>query len=209
MKTASFSHCVVVACAIGLCLTGCKLLKPTANVPRSFVLTPIPSHPESLQPGVTNVVIGIRPVKMAGYLSTKGFAMRRGSNEIVYLEQVQWAERLDNALQRVIASNLGTLVPTDQVRLSLWGAESVSFQIDVNVERFDVDSQGQATLTAWWRVLASTGELIDSGRFVGERKGPSPEKSTEGAAASLSSLVGDFSKNLAEVIKHAPKQRTE
>jgi uncharacterized lipoprotein YmbA len=148
------------------------------------------------------MVVGVRQIKMPGYLSEKAFAVRHEPNEIVYLESVQWAERLDTAFQRVLAADLGTLIPTDQVRLSLWGPEAVAVEIDLNIERFDVDSDGQAVLMAWWRVLSPGGEkVLASGRFSATRKGPSPEKDPRGAAASMSALASDIAERLAQAIK--------
>ncbi|HXS67263.1 MAG TPA: PqiC family protein [Candidatus Polarisedimenticolia bacterium] len=203
MNTSPF-HRVAVACVLGLFLGGCSLLKPSGITPRTFVLTAAASAAET-SPGSTNIVIGIRTVKVPGYLSGKGFAMRQGSNEIVYLEDAEWAERMDNALQRVLAANLCSFIPTDQVRLSLWGAESVSAQVEVNVAQFDVDANGEAVLKAWWRVMSNKGELIDSGRFSASRKGPSPKVDANGAAASMSALVADLSHTLAQVIQRQEK----
>ena len=148
------------------------------------------------------MIVGIRPVKMPGYLSTKSFAMRQGSNQIVYLESAEWAERLDSALQRVLAANLSTLIPTDQVRLSQWAPETVAVQVEVNVERFDVDSRGEGVLMAWWRVLSSGGEkVIASGRFSATRSGPPPNADAQGAAATMSDLAADLAEKLVQAIK--------
>ncbi len=201
MNTAPSCYRVILAGVLSLCLAGCSFLKPSGITPRTYVLTPVQPGAASVPAGSTNVVIGMRPVKVPGYLSGKGFAMRNGSNEILYLEGAEWAERMDNALQRVVAANLCSLIPTDQVRLSLWNMETVSFQIEINVEQFDVDANGVAELKAWWRVLSSSGAPIASGRFSEERKGPSPKIDTDGSAASMSALVADFSEMLAQAIR--------
>ncbi len=192
------------ACAAGLCLMGCSFLKPSGVTPRTFVLTPISARPAPPPADAKKIVVGIRPVKLAGYLSAKSFAMRRGLDEIVYLDGVEWAERLDSAFQRVLAANLGALIPTDQVRLTIWGPEAVTVEIEVNVEQFDVDSHGTAVLTAWWRVLSSGGEkVLAAGRFSGSRKGPSPETDSQGAVAAMSGVAADLAEKLAQVTKSA------
>ena len=148
------------------------------------------------------MVVGMRQVKMPDYLSEKAFAMRKGSNEIVYLESSEWAERLGPGLQRVLAANLGVLIPTDQVRLSMWGAEAVTVEVEVNVERYDVDSHGQGVLMAWWRVLSPGGEkVLASGRFSATRQGPPPNKDPRGAAALMSTLATELAENLVRAIR--------
>jgi uncharacterized lipoprotein YmbA len=148
------------------------------------------------------MIVGIKKVKVPEYLSEKSFAMRKGANEIVYLESVEWAEPLGTALQRVLAADIGALVPTDQVRLSLWAPEAVTVEVEVNVERFDVDSDGEGVLKAWWRVLSSGSQkVLASGRFSATRKGPPPNTDPQGAAASMSDLAADLAEKLAQAIK--------
>jgi len=194
-------------CAVGLSLAGCSLLNPPKGITsRSFVLTPIHGPAPTAQSGPTNTIVGIRRVKMPAYLSGKPFAMRQNSNEIVYLESAEWAEPLDTALQRVLAADLGALIPTDKVRLSLWGPNDVTVEVDVNVERFDVDSHGEAVLSVWWRVLSPGGEkVLASGRFASTLKGPPPITDPGGAAASMSALAADLAQKLEETIKRGIK----
>jgi uncharacterized lipoprotein YmbA len=145
---------------------------------------------------------------MPGYLSGKGLAMRRDNNEIVYLESFEWAERLDTTLQRVLAADLGRLIPTDQVRLSRWAPEAVAVEVDVNVDRFDVDSRGEGVLMAWWLVLSPDGEkVIASGRFSASRKGSPPETDPVGASALMSHLASDMAETLARAIKESKTSR--
>jgi uncharacterized lipoprotein YmbA len=146
--------------------------------------------------------VGIHAVKMPGYLSGKAFAMRRANNEIVYLESANWAERLDTSLQRALATDLSRLIPTDQVRLTRWGAEAVTVEVDVNVDRFDVESRGEGSLVAWWRLLSPGGErVLASGKFSARRKGPPPDKDPLGASTLMSHLASDLAETLARAIK--------
>ena len=209
MNASRISFHNAALCAAALCLAGCNLLNPPKGItPRSFVLTPIPAA-SSARPGSTNVIVGIKRVKVPQYLSEKTFAVRHGANEIVHLESAEWAEPLDTALQRVLAANLCSRIPTDQVRLSLWTPGTVTVEVDVDVERFDVDSRGEGVLRAWWRVLSPGGDkVLGSGRFAATRKGPPPNTNPEGAAASMSSLAADLAEKLAEAISAARPKDT-
>jgi uncharacterized lipoprotein YmbA len=146
---------------------------------------------------------------MAAYLSSRSFVIRQNDDEIAYPESMQWAERLDAALQHVLGANLAAFIPTDQVRFSIWDPETVSVQIDVDVARFDVDSRGQAALLAWWRVLSPDGrKVFASGRFTGTRKGPTPGENAQGAVSSMSSLAADLANKLAQAIKQRTNNST-
>lgn len=193
--------------ATALCMAGCKLLEPSGVTPRTFVLTPVSTPPASTPTGRTKIVVGIRPVKMPDYLSSKAFATRRGANEIVYLDAFAWAERLDGAFQHVLAADLATLIPTDQVHLTLWSPDAITVEVEVTVEQFDVDSRGQGVLTAWWRVLSPSGDkVLAAGRFSATQNGRPPEIDPHGAASLMSSLAGDLAQKLAEAIRSPAAQ---
>jgi len=193
---------LVATLVASLCLAGCGFLKPSGITPRTFVLTPTASAPAATATGSTNLSVGIRYVKTPGYLAKNSMAMRKDRNEIIYLDTAQWAERLDLGLQRVLAANLGTLLGTDRVRLSSWNPGEVSVEVQVGVEQFDVDNQGKAVLVAWWRVSAPEGgTVLASGRFSATHQGPSPETDPLGAAASMSALAGDLSREVARAIR--------
>lgn len=207
MKALKMSHRFFVVCA-SACLIGCSLVSPPKGItPRSFVLTPISGPSPTGRTSSSNIVVGIHAVKMPGYLSGKTFAMRHQNNEIVYLESADWAERLDTSMQRVLASDLARLIPTDQVRLTRWGAEEVAVEVDVNVDRFDVDSRGEGTLVAWWRLVLPGGEkVLASGKFSGTRKGPPPDKDPLGASNVMSHLASDLAEKLAREIQERKNQ---
>ena len=148
------------------------------------------------------MAVGVGQVKLPAYLFDLSLAVRRGTNEIEYLPSVLWAERLDTGVQRVLAANLATLLPTDQIRLSAWRSDEVAAEVYVVIEQFDVDSTGRAVLVAWWRILSPGGEkTLKAGETRLARQGPPPDTSPSGAIATLSELVADFSRQLAQALK--------
>jgi len=189
----------LVACT---CLTGCfGFLKPARTTARHFVLTPLPpSDPGQAKPG--SLSIGVGQVKIPPYLFDTSLGIRHGTNEIVYLQSMLWAERLDNGLQRIIAANLSTLLPTDKIRFSSWRPDDVSAEVHIAIEQFDVDTAGQGVLVAWRRVLSPGAEkTLKSGEARLLRPGPPPEPDPSGAVSTLSELVAEFSRQLAHAIK--------
>ena len=193
---------ILLAVAACVSLTGCfGFLKPARSTERHFVLTPLPaSTAETATPRAPGV--GVGQVKFPAYLFNSSFAVRTGTNEISYLPAVLWAERLDNGLQRVLAANLATLLPTDQIRLSAWRSEDVSAEVYVAVERFEADADGQGVLVAWWRILSPGGEkTLKAGETRLARQGPPPETDPAGAVTTLSDLAADLSRQLAQAVK--------
>jgi uncharacterized lipoprotein YmbA len=193
---------LLLALVAGLSLTGCfGFLKPAKSTARHFVLTSLPAAEPAAAPR-GSVAVGMGPVKLAAYLFNTSFAVRNGTNEIVYLPSALWAERLDTGLQRVLAADLATLLPTDQIRLSAWQSVDVSVEVYVAIERFDVDARGQAVLDAWWRILSPGGEkTLKAGESHLTRQGPPPDADPSGAVATLSELAADLSRQLAQAVK--------
>jgi uncharacterized protein len=192
----------VLAGCLGL--TGCfGFLKPAGSSARRFVLTPL-AEAEAVPAKTGALAVGVAQVKLPGYLLNSSLAVRKGTNEMDYLPQVLWAERLDSGLQRVLAANLSALLPTDRIRLTAWRSEDVAAGVYVAIEQFDVDASGRGVLVAWWRVLSSDGEkTLRNGKCDLAHKGPSPEADPSGAVTTLSGLVADLSRELAQAVKEA------
>ena len=192
---------LVLAFAACLSLTGCfGFLKPSTTTARRFVLTPLPA----VAPGIAsrgNPGIGVGQVKLAGYLFDTSLAVRKGTNEIEYLPLALWAERLDAGVQRTLAANLASLLPKNQVRLSTWRKEDVAAEVYVAIEQFEVDANGRGALIAWWRILSPGGEkTLKAGEFRLTREGPSPSADPAGSVATLSELLADCSRQIAQVL---------
>jgi uncharacterized lipoprotein YmbA len=200
--------CLLLVITTCLSLTGCfGFLKPAHSAARTFVLTSLPVAPSvTARPGA--LAVGVGQVKLPAYLFNTSLAVRTGTNEIDYLPSVLWAERLENGLQRVLAANLAALLSTDQVRLSAWRSEDVSAEVYVAMQQFDVDAGGHGVLVAWWRILSPGGEkTLRAGEVRLARQGPSPAGDPPGAVATLSELVADFSRQLAQALQETtPRQ---
>ncbi len=190
------------ALALTASLTGCfGFLKPAKPTARHFVLSSLPGPGSGAAPS-GGVAVGVGPVKLAAYLFNTSLAVRESTNEIDYLPSAFWAERLDTGLQRVLAANLATLLPTDQIRLSAWQNADISAEVFVAIEQFDVDAQGQGVIVAWWRVLSPGGEkTLKAGECRLTRQGPAPDVDPSGAVATLSELAADLSRQVAQAVK--------
>jgi uncharacterized lipoprotein YmbA len=182
-------------------LTGCSFLKPAKSTTRYYVLTPV----AATQSGSGSLAVGLGQVKLPAYLFNTSLAVRKGTNEVEYLPSDLWAERLDTGFQRVLALNLATLLPTDQVRLSAWRSEDVVAEVYVTVQQFDVDASGQGVLVAQWRVLAPGGEkILKAGSSHLTRRRQPTDASASGDVATLSELVADLSRQLTQALKETP-----
>ena len=182
------------------CVTGCSFLKPAPDTSRHFVLTSLPpTETANLASGTSRV--DVVHVKIPSYLFNSSLAVRKGTNEIVYPPDTLWAERLDTGIPRVLAADLSSLLPSEQIRVAVGSSEDVAREIGVTIEQFDVSSSGQAVLVAKWRIFSPGGEkILHSGESRLSRSGPAPDTDPSGAVGTLSDLIADLSRQLAQAL---------
>jgi uncharacterized lipoprotein YmbA len=89
-----------------LFLTSCNLAQPQADSVRYFTL----SSPAGAPPVAEGT--RVRPVQLAGQLHGRAMTVRIADQEVIYLEEVRWAEPLDEAITQLLRTRLGA-VPGD------------------------------------------------------------------------------------------------
>ena len=192
MKTRFSAFPLVFTSLAVLLLCGC-LLK-TATVPaRHFILAPIPADGSNPVPQDLPVEIGF--VKMPAYLLRDSMAVRNGANEIEYLENALWAERLDHCFQRTLLADLsGSGRGSDH--------NSKSVKIFIDVDQFDVDTLGHGRLVAQWRVAALDGTgSLQTGHVSLSRTGVPPRGDPAAMAKTMSELTAEFSHELTRTLR--------
>ena len=200
MKPSTYVQILGLVCGTGLFLSGC-LFKPVTVSTRRFILAPIPAS-EQASVAAEPLPVGVGFVKMPAYLLRNSIPVRKGPSEIEYLEEALWGERLDQSFQQTFAANLSTLLPSDRVYLSAWERDQVRVRVFVNVEQFDVDTQGRGTLIASWRITAPASDKpLKSGQSRLARTGTAPGRDPQIIVTMLNALTAEFSRELAQAIQ--------
>jgi len=209
MKSRILSLCRWVSIlAVMLALSGCLNLKPAQDPTRHFVLTSLVPAPDASLHTEDIPVFGLGAVRISGYLQADWLAVRKGMDEIVYLEDFQWAERLDHGVNRVLASNFRNLLGVKNVYLKVWLRDVVDYEIDLEVSHFEPDDTGKVTLSIDWKITLPGGlEVVDSGRALIETQGPKPNLDPAGTAKALSQALAEFSLQFNEQLKVLPVTR--
>lgn len=107
----------------------------------------------------TGIVLGLRRLDLASYLSTPAIVWRRGANEVVTSEFHRWGGDLDEDINRALAGHLAGLAPVQAVDIAPWQARARhSFLIQVHVSRFEgvADSaatEGRIHVLAGWDII--------------------------------------------------------
>jgi len=187
-------------------MTGCSAFKSVSVQERYFVLSPRVSGGATpvAGPATTGLAVGVGRVRVAAYLMPKAVAVRAGPNEVQYAETLFWAERLDKGAQRVLAMNLAELLPQATLKSYPWPSDASLVEVRVQLDRFDVDQDGQGLLEATWQIRVAEAETaLRSGRSHFTLAGPAPSAHPDGAVATLSGLLGRLSEELADAVTQA------
>lgn len=169
-----------------LLLYACNLPQPQADTVRNFTL----SAPAAVAPvaGATQV----RPVQVAGHLRGRPMAVRVAANEVVYLEDVRWAEPLDEAVTQLLRARLG----------SVGGGATVA----VTVARAELDraAGNSVQLAATWTITRAGGDPAapERGAFTATPR-PWDGKDYSGVVA----LLHDAAAELADAIAAAVEKK--
>lgn len=109
--------------------------------------------PQSSQPRLSSraATVAVSNVVIPDYLDSQDMVVRRGE-EIVRSPRSRWATRLSIGITDLIANEMASFHPsmliTDQPL-----ADAAMLRVQVDISRFDVDMNGQATLDAHWAIL--------------------------------------------------------
>jgi uncharacterized lipoprotein YmbA len=192
--------CVLLALLCGLVASGC-LFKKKREPTRDFVLTLMPASESGSAPA-RPLQIEVGFVKMPSYLLRESLIVRKSANEFHYLDNAQWAERLDQCFRRTLTENLSSLLVSGQTHPTSADETESKVLVSVAVKQFDVDTQGQGTLLATWSVtFPGSDESAKSGHAQLHQDGPSPQGNPQIVVATLSALTAQFSRDLAKEIR--------
>jgi uncharacterized lipoprotein YmbA len=104
-------------------------------------------------PSRSGIGIGVGPVDLAPFLTERpNLLFQSTPNRLEFSENHLWAGDLEDDFSRVLATNLGRRLGTGNVKVYPWQRESeLSYQITVDVIRFQGTPDGETVLEANWR----------------------------------------------------------
>jgi uncharacterized lipoprotein YmbA len=188
---------------IGSLLAGCGSFSPRPDPSRFFTLSSLPQVEESVMKNSGSqerIFLGIGPIKFPGYLDRQEIVVRSAQNRFEVSENDRWAEPLDENFARVLTQNLSALLRTDGIVPYPWPLDKKpSYQVEIDVLRFEANSARDAQLFARWTVSDGGNKKIIS---VKESRAlrQATDKSTDGSVAALSEALGDLSREIADAV---------
>ena len=187
---------VLLLCCFLAGLAGCGSSKPSTF----YLLTSLSASEATAVQSGAQAEISVGPVRLPSYLDRKQLLLRSGANELILREYNRWGEPLQENFQRVLIENLSLLLVTSQVYdYDSRDLKEVDFQLRIDVNRFDVNDDGQATFIAFWTIDDSRGDKLLRKKTTLTTESQSLESAD--IVNALNQMVGDFSTELAETIR--------
>jgi len=182
--------------ALTVLLTACGSSPHTNHYLLTAKQDPVPSG--------ASPSLGIGPIEIPPYLDRSNLVYNQRQNQLHVASQDNWAEPLDDGIQRVLAINLSGLLNTQDVRYFPWHPKRApDYGVKINLLALDANDQ-QATLSAEWLVYraADAAPVI---RRISRLQHPLPagELNPAEVAPAYSTLLYQLSEIIAETITAA------
>lgn len=182
---------------LGLGLGACSR-SPEAHF---YVLNPLPAqhaqtntHPD--------LRIGIEEVDIPAYMNKQQFIVHYSPHHVELNEYQQWAGPLDKNIQRVIETNLSTLLPGAAVDHFPWGIQfKPNYQLRINMSQFEVDTLGNTLLRATYIVYS--GDTLQKKRTV-EYRQRAPMLTVDSFVKTMNDSLNLLSKDIARTVDKTP-----
>ena len=173
-------------------LHGCSSSPPV----RYFSLEPV--YETVANSAAEQPIVGLGQLRTPNYLFRSQMVTRSRGGEIVVHDYRRWSEPLDQAIHRVVAANVDSLVANMTV-ISFPYQNSVrpSYRVHGSVDRLDVDDSGLAVLAVQWGITSRDGTVVTAprrGRY--ESRTDSPDDPAAVVDALNQALAG-FSREIA------------
>jgi uncharacterized lipoprotein YmbA len=181
---------------------GCSFLDAKPDPSRYFALASLPRTGQKAQgdAGTKALALGIGPIKFPGYLDRQQFVTRISQNRFAVAENDRWAEPLQENFLRVLSQNLSILLHTDRVVTYPWErSQSPTYQVQVEVLRFEPNAEQLVELWARWSILDNARKTISvKDSYLSQQ---AKDRSTEASVAAMSDVLANFSQEIAAAIR--------
>jgi uncharacterized lipoprotein YmbA len=205
-KNFRLTGAVMLTCV--LAFSGCLGGPGKSPATRYYVLNSLYSAETQAQPVAVlkNVTVGIGPLRLPQVLDRPQIVMQASDNQIRFSDFERWAAPLNENMAGVIVDNLTVLLPGGQILEFPWQIMiPITYQVVVDIMRFDGLPEGEAVLRARWSILGKNGQemLMNKVSVVSERI---HGNTVADLVLTQSRLLAAFSREIAEEIKRLEDQ---
>jgi len=181
---------VLPACAVAV-LAACGQSAPVRYYSLQSMEADYQRDPEDA------AVLGLGPLRVPEYLARQQIITYGDNSRLLVDEFSRWAEPMDDAIHRIVALNVDSLMDDVVVVPFPYGQLArFDYLLVGNIDSFHADTEGEAVLLVQWSVVGEDSEPVISprrSRYVVDARAGDPGS----VAAALSDLAAQFSRDIA------------
>lgn len=148
--------------------------------------------------------VGIGPLRLPDYLARTRIVTRRGESEVIVDDFNRWAEPVEDAIHRIIATNVDSLLDdVVVVGFPYNHYADMDGQVIGRIDRFDTDENGRVVLLAQWGILTPDSDIIVAPRRSRYEAHAGIVGDYSAIAAAMSEVIAEFSRDIAREFEAA------
>jgi uncharacterized protein len=184
---------------LALILNGCA----TSRSPVYYMLTPKASMAISDE---ATAAVGIGPFLLPEYLDRPQMVTRTAGAAIKIEELHRWAGSLEDIFVRTLATDVSRWLGSDAVfEYPVPGNIDPPNRVSGNVQRFDVNEDGQAILEVQWTIADREGRVVHTGIRARYEAIAADAGNFAGRVDALSATVDEFGADIAVALRDRAK----
>lgn len=150
------------------------------------------------------LAMGLGPLRMPEYLSRSRIVTRGSNSEVLVDDFNRWAEPVDDAMHRIVAANVDSLL--DGVVVIAFPYSHVAeldYQLIGRIDEFHSDQGGRVVLLVQWGILAPDSDFVVHPRRVRYETQASDPGDHGSIARAMSEAIAEFSRDIASEFEAA------
>lgn len=193
---------LLVLVSIAATLAACS-----SSPSRFYTLTSTATPPAA--PAAADYVVGVGPISVPAQVDRQPFTVQVEPNRIEIDEFNRWAAPLNEAIARVVAEDLATLLGTQHVATLPLANFDPAYRVTIDIQRFDSlrkQAKNEAVLVeALWVVRKAGGGPAHSGRTIARE--PTQGNDFDALAAAHSRALAKVSADIAAAIRAQAEEK--
>jgi uncharacterized lipoprotein YmbA len=173
-----------------------------SNPTRYYVLSPI-HVPATQEQNTKPLHVEIKTVRLPNYLDRSQIVSRSGNDRLHFSDNHQWGGNLRKDMIRTLSVNLSRQLNTPHVTVAPHrGAVLPDYRVEVEIFKFEKDTDGKVHLSAKWRVISGHDHKIQMTQITElSSESTLPGDDYDALVASMVTLYGRLSQVIADIIR--------
>lgn len=151
-----------------------------------------------------SVGFGVGPLRTPDYLTRSRIVTRGSNSEVIVDDFHRWVEPVDDAIYRIVSSNLDSLIDDVVVIAFPYShIKQLHYRAVGRIDRFDADQNGTVVLLVQWAIVAEDSDFVVRPKRARYETRASNPDDYGSIASAMSEALAEFSRDIAREFEAA------